>query len=241
MKNIITTILLFSACLCNAQIKSDDISFNKKEHDFGLFPELGGPVSYAFIITNTGDKPLIIYEAKPSCSCTVSEWDKSPVLPGASTVIETSYDPKGRPGVFSKSIKLRTNLRPEPYVLVITGKVKPRAKTLEEQYPINVGQVRLSTNKIDLGTISSTHTLQATIELINTSDKKLDIKFENAQAHMQASCTPNTLAPGEKGIITVEYNAQTKQDWGWCYDVIHYTIAGKSDSKYSIRVKANCR
>ncbi|HCY46927.1 MAG TPA: hypothetical protein DHU89_09590, partial [Flavobacteriales bacterium] len=39
-------------------------------HDFGEV-ENGSQNPFTFIITNTGDSPLVIEKAKGSCSCTV--------------------------------------------------------------------------------------------------------------------------------------------------------------------------
>lgn len=103
------------------------VEFDNKIHDFGTIKESDGPVSCEFKFTNTGAEPLVIISANASCGCTRPEYPKKPVKPGATGVIKVTYLPEGRPGEFSKTIKVRTNAkRPKSVSLKITGVVIPK-------------------------------------------------------------------------------------------------------------------
>ena len=107
--------------------KSPAISFAEKEHDFGIIPENGGPVSYKFEFTNTGDAPLVIISATASCGCTRPTYTDEPIAPGKKGVIKVTYLPEGRPGEFEKVIKVRTNAKESKKLsLRIYGSVKPK-------------------------------------------------------------------------------------------------------------------
>ena len=56
---------------------------------------------------------MIISNAKGSCGCTVPEWPKEPIAPGAKGTIKVKYDTK-RSGPINKSVTISTN--------VVTGK-----------------------------------------------------------------------------------------------------------------------
>ena len=56
-------------------------SFDKTMHEFGTIL-WKNPVTATFKITNKGDKPLVISNVTTSCGCTVTDWTKSPILPG---------------------------------------------------------------------------------------------------------------------------------------------------------------
>jgi hypothetical protein len=99
------------------------ISFDKTEHNFGNI-NLGEVVLYEFKVTNTGNTDLIIFNAQPSCGCTVSEFPKDPIKPGQSGVIPVEYNSKGRPGQFSKTITVFANTEPNQTVLTISGMVE---------------------------------------------------------------------------------------------------------------------
>ena len=90
-------------------VKSQKISFIESEHDFGEIDENGGSVSYTFEFLNEGNSPLVILSVKPSCGCTTPNWSKKPISPGNKGFIVAQYDPKGRPGVFRKSLAVISN------------------------------------------------------------------------------------------------------------------------------------
>ncbi|MFT6677827.1 MAG: hypothetical protein ACJAZG_000491, partial [Granulosicoccus sp.] len=83
----------------------------------------GGEPYCEFLITNDGNEPLIISNAKGSCGCTVPEWSKEPILPGESSIMKVKYDTK-RVGPINKSVTVNTNAVNSPTkVLRIKGKV----------------------------------------------------------------------------------------------------------------------
>lgn len=102
------------------------IVFAEKKHDFGNIREDGGPVSYEFVFTNEGETPLVIISANASCGCTMPHYPKAPISPGKSGKIRVTYLPKGRPGEFDKSVKVRTNdPKNKKLTLRISGVVVP--------------------------------------------------------------------------------------------------------------------
>ncbi len=98
------------------------ISIDKEVHDYGDI-EKGADPFCEFLITNKGNEPLILTNAKGSCGCTVPEWSKEPVLPGESTVMKVKYDTK-RVGPINKSVTITSNATNEPTkVIRIKGMV----------------------------------------------------------------------------------------------------------------------
>ncbi len=83
------------------------ISVDKDVHDYGTI-EQGDPGGCEFVVTNTGNAPLIISRCKGSCGCTVPTCAKEPIAPGASTVIKVNYDTK-RVGPINKSVTIESN------------------------------------------------------------------------------------------------------------------------------------
>lgn len=84
------------------------IKFAEVVHDFGNITE-GTQATYDFTYTNTGKAPLILTDVKPPCSCTTPEWPKDPLMPGKSAKIKVTFDSKGKPGSFSKTIEVKHN------------------------------------------------------------------------------------------------------------------------------------
>ena len=64
------------------------IEFEEVKHDFGDIPE-GPKSSYTFKFKNTGNEPLVLQNVRASCGCTVPEWSKEPIAPGASSQVQS--------------------------------------------------------------------------------------------------------------------------------------------------------
>ena len=129
MKRIISifTLILMSAVAFNimAAGKGAEMTFNEKTHDFGTIKEANGPVTHTFEFTNTGGEPLVIINVNASCGCTRPEYPKEPIMPGKNGKVKVTFNPAGRPGEFSKEVKIRTNGDKRP-ILRITGTVIPK-------------------------------------------------------------------------------------------------------------------
>ena len=97
-------------------------SFEKEDHDFGILID-GEKVAYSFRFTNSGDAPLIISNAKGSCGCTVPNYPKEPIAPGATGSIDVTFDSKGRSGKQSKAVTLTANTNPNTKVIRIHSEV----------------------------------------------------------------------------------------------------------------------
>jgi hypothetical protein len=103
------------------------MDFKFTEHNFGDLQE-GPKANVDFVFTNTGNKPLILTDVKASCGCTTPEWPKEPIMPGQSSKIKVEYNTQGRPGDFTKSITITSNISDTiPKMIYIKGKVAPSA------------------------------------------------------------------------------------------------------------------
>ena len=101
------------------------LTFDKKEHDFGVINE-GDVVETAFAFTNTGNSDLTILDARGSCGCTVPEYPKNtPIAPGESREIKVKFDSANKPGNQTKTVTLTTNTERGREILRIKTVVTP--------------------------------------------------------------------------------------------------------------------
>ena len=102
------------------------ITFDTTTFDYGTIKP-GSEGTRFFTVTNTGDKPLVLSNVKPSCGCTVPEWSQDPILPGKSAKIKVGYNTANQ-GQFNKMIEVFSN---DPAnsrsVIYIKGNVDPNA------------------------------------------------------------------------------------------------------------------
>lgn len=96
--------------------------FIKESYDFGQITE-GEKVSYDFKFTNVGKTPLIITSATATCGCTVPDYPKEPVAPGADGIIKVVFDSSGKLGMQNKVITITANTIPEMTQVNILGNV----------------------------------------------------------------------------------------------------------------------
>jgi hypothetical protein len=128
------TLLLFSSAVLLAQDKPSlsnvgndnsnqaSFKFNEEEFNFGTIKQ-GESIQHDFEFTNTGKAPLIITNASGSCGCTVPEWPKEPIAPGAKSVIKVTFNSAGKQGVQDKTVTLQSNAQQNPMVLHLKGNV----------------------------------------------------------------------------------------------------------------------
>lgn len=92
--------------------------------DFGTVPK-GQKLDWEFAIKNTGTADLEIIAAKPTCGCTVADFDKV-IKPGATGRVVAHVDTAGFAGPISKAVTLETNDPSTPNAQVtISAIVKP--------------------------------------------------------------------------------------------------------------------
>lgn len=103
------------------------MSVDRAEHDFGKIPDTA-PVETSFTITNTGSNPLMITNAQGSCGCTVPDWPKEPIAPGASADMKVSFNPSGKEGAQTKTVTITANTDPATTILNIKSDVQKTAQ-----------------------------------------------------------------------------------------------------------------
>ncbi|MEL7534482.1 MAG: DUF1573 domain-containing protein [Bacteroidota bacterium] len=97
------------------------MSWEQESHDFGSLT-IGADATYTFIVKNTGDADLELTSVKPSCSCTVANYTKTPIAPGETGFVTANYKTT-KAGVFSKTVTVQTNAEQGPIVLRLRGEV----------------------------------------------------------------------------------------------------------------------
>lgn len=107
------------------------VAWNETTHDFGKIVQ-NDPASVTFTFNNTGSEPVVITAARSSCGCTVAEYTKEPVKPGATGTVKATYN-SARVGAFNKSVTVTFQGNSTPDVLTIKGVVD--AKPVESQTP----------------------------------------------------------------------------------------------------------
>ena len=176
------------------------IIFKKISHDFGEITEDGGIVEHNFHFRNTSDKPAVIVAAYSSCGCTKAEFSRKPIMADSSSVVKVIFNPMNYPGTFARKVFVST-ADGEKIQLLITGKVTPRQRSLEERYPIDLGDgLRAATNAHSFGYLEHGRAKQSTFEIVNTSSRKVALSIENPYPELEFFY-PETIGAGEEAVL----------------------------------------
>ena len=229
MKNMtqIAVTLLF---LLIYGVSQAQINFSEISHNFGEIAEDGGVKSHNFHFRNTSDKPVVIVSTHASCGCTKTEFSRKPIMPDSVGVIKVSFNPMNYPGAFARKITVITADGALKEPLLITGRVIPRKKSVEEEYPIVMGGgVRVAANAHSFGYLEHGKMKQSTFDLVNTSPKRVAIRIENRYPELEFYY-PETVAPNER--VSINFVALLPED-SKVYGSLAYSINLVVDGKLS--------
>jgi len=215
-----------------------NLVFETLAHDFGTFKEAAGIQTYAFDFVNKGTTPLVINSVRASCGCTTPKWTREPVAPGAKGTIEVSYDPKGRPGSFNKTVSVQSNAENALVTLQIKGTVEQREKTIAELYPFTIGSLRAQRNNISFVKVTQSDVKTETLELVNDTEKPIKVDLKTVPDHIKASLNPGTIPAHGKSQMQVTFDASKINDFGFVSHRIYLAINDSNDYRNSIGVSA---
>jgi len=108
------------------------IEFQETEYDFGTVVS-GKMVFHEFKFTNTGKIPLLINEARSTCGCTVPEYPKELIPPGASGLIKVRFNTSNMLNAQKKPVIVTANTYPSETKVYLIGNVKSNAEGNSEE------------------------------------------------------------------------------------------------------------
>jgi hypothetical protein len=204
--------------------QAKQLQFREETFDFGTISEHKGPAVHEFIFTNNSNRPVNILNVQASCGCTTPAWTKEPVGPGKTGFIQASFDPKGRPGFFTKSLTVTTDLEANPIMLQIKGQVAEdeQGKVDDTGFSIENGSLKFKVSAFNMGKVLIKDELAVKeFPVINGGDKP--VKFNGpgiSPSYIKVEVQPTTLAPGAQGKIKISYNGKMKNQYGFQSDNI---------------------
>ncbi|MCQ2230041.1 MAG: DUF1573 domain-containing protein [Bacteroidales bacterium] len=237
MKKTLTLVLALMACTLMMAQKAV-ITFASESHDFGEIQEANGPVTYEFKYTNTGKTPLVLHNVQASCGCTTPEWTRTPIQPGKEGSIKVTFNPQNRPGSFSKTITIQSNADTPTKTIRILGNVLQKPKTMEDEYPIKMENLRLSDTHLAFTKLAPEEVKIAEVKVWNNSAQDLTPEFINVPSHIQIASIPATIKVGETGVIQANYDAAKKNDWGFVTDQVYVIFDGQRAYKNRLTISA---
>lgn len=196
----------------------------ERQHDFGVILEENGKVTCQMHVVNTGTEPLVIIKATAGCGCTAVDFPETPIAPSDTAVVSITYNPSGRPGQFTKQVLLQTNTIPRRNTLEISGNVIPTTATLDQQYPLKAGPLRISQADIPFGELVKGSSKTQYLSCYNASTDTLLVHVHGDKPHLHPALVPDTVMPARVTALTVHYLAGHAPQWGFNTDTLTLTV-----------------
>ena len=182
-----------------------EMTWLERQYDFGVFMEQDGKVSCQMRLVNTGTEPLLIVKAQAGCGCTAIDYPETPIEPGDTATVGITYNPSGRPGQFTKQALIFTNTTPKRTILEISGNVIPTEATLNKQYPLQAGSLRISQGNIPFGELVKGKNKTLYLSAFNASTDTMLVHVTGDKPHIHPALVPDTVPPAKVTALTVHY------------------------------------
>lgn len=192
----------------------------ERVHDFGVILEQDGKVHCMMRVVNTGTEPLIIVKAQAGCGCTAIQFPQEPIQPGDTATVGITYNPSGRPGQFTKQVLVTTNTMPQRTIVEISGNVIPSDATLDEQYPVRAGSLRISQSIIPFGELVKGKNKTLYLSAYNASTDTVMVTVMGFKPHLRLAVVPDTVPPARVTALTVHYLSDKAPLWGLNTDTV---------------------
>jgi hypothetical protein len=214
-KNILFGILLAATSLC-AQPR---ISSNTENVNLGRV-EWRIPVKVEYTITNTGNKPLVMTEVIPSCSCTIADWTKDPIEPGQKGKVVATFDAKTL-GHFEKDVCIYSNAEPHLVYLNFTGEVVRDAKDVSSSNPYKIGNIAIDKTAITFPDAHQGDILTTTLNVVNQSDRPYEPILMHLPSFITMKRSADVLLKGQRGFIQLTIDTKQINDVGLLQNSIY--------------------
>lgn len=192
-----------------AQEPEEALSFVFEETvwDFGRINEQDGAITHTFRFRNEADHSVAIERVYTSCGCTSTSYSRRPIRSGEQSEFVVTFDPDGKGGRVDKVVTLVYDGGKGRVDLHIKGRVKARPRTVEEDYPYDLGGgLRADATYKSYGNVPLGGSKSMTIALVNTTEEvvELEVRWLEESGLLEVDM-PRYLEQGGKALATLTY------------------------------------
>lgn len=209
-------ILILVTGILTCGVCAQSIIFEETSFDFGIIPEEHGVVRHTYSFSNSSDEKLSITGVYPSCGCTVSDWNKEEIAPSGNGEITAIFDPLNRPGLFTKTLQVVFS-NDTKIVLELRGEVKPKPRTILDDFPVAFGDINLQYRYLNMGRITTEQKITKTFKAYNSGDSS--ILFEPtpifSEKHIVFSMDSLVLPSKMVGEFKITYDPSLNSELGY--------------------------
>jgi len=210
MKKILLLLLtvhcsLFTATAQRLSITSNKVDVGRTGYEI--------PVTATFEMKNKGLRRLVIERVVPDCNCTKVEYPKNEIGVGDKFVIKMTYDARTL-GHFNKQAAIYSNASKKPEYITMTGIVLEDLQDYSGSYPYDFGGLLSDKNELEFDDVNKGDMPVQEIRIMNNTTTIMQPNLLHLPPYLSAVATPERLAPGRVGKITVTLNSDKIHSYG---------------------------
>lgn len=225
--------------LCSLSVAAQpQMLVDKTVYEFGAVA-WKRPVSATFTLTNKGNKPLVISHVSSSCGCTAVKWTQTPIEPGKSGSVTTTFD-SAILGHFDKMVGVYCNASDIPVYLRIRGDVVSEVKDYSGKYPYTIGALRVNTDSLVFKDVRKGEKPVAEIQLMNTAKSRYTPIIMQMPPYLTLESVPARITGTRKGTLRFTLDSDKLNEIGLTETTIYLARfeGDKVDEKNAIHVSA---
>lgn len=165
------------------------------------------PKKFSLGFTNKGSEPLLIEDVKASCGCLEVAFPKTPIAAGSRGEITLTFDAKIL-GSFYKEVEVRTNASDKPAYIAIQGTVVTEVHDYSEEFPIDLGNVRLMTNTVEFEDVNMGDQPTAELRILNADRTAFRPELMHLPPYLSAEYLPEDIPAGKTGTIRLTLDSE---------------------------------
>ena len=165
------------------------------------------PKKFTLGFRNRGNKPMRILQVNPSCGCLDVRYPQEAVPAGGHAEIELTFDAK-QLGSFYKDVEIYTDASDKPVYVAIQGNVVTEVLEVGEDYPIDLGNVRLQSNYVEFDDVNRGDTPSVEIAVANLEHTAYRPILMHLPPYLTSESVPADIPGGRTGVIRLTLDSK---------------------------------
>ena len=171
------------------------------------------PRKFTLGFTNKGDKALTISSVKTSCGCMDVTYPTASIPAGARGEIIVTFDAKML-GSFYKEVEIHSNASEVPSYIAIQGTVVNEIHDFSDEFPIDLGSLRLMTNNIEFDDVNQGDHPVAELRVLNCDRTAYRPDLMHLPPYLTAEYLPTDIPAGKTGTIRLTLHSDKLTPFG---------------------------
>ena len=162
---------------------------------------------------NRGNKPLRLLKVHPSCGCIDVKYPTEAIPADAHAEIVLTFT-ADQLGSFYKDVEILTDASAQPVYMAIQGNVVTEVTDFGDEFPIDLGNVRLQSNYVEFDDVNKGDNPTVEIAVANLERTAYRPILMHLPPYLTAESVPADIPGGRTGVIRLTLNSRKLPQMG---------------------------